>query len=236
MVGSRIGHARRDHVRVADGLDLLEAVALGERVELAEQSIEQPDDLGRRQSVRAWREVDDVGEQHRGRLELIGDRLGRVLQPLGDRAREDVQQQVLGSRLRDPQPGKRVLSLLREEREEREDDRPAHGDVQRQHQAREPLGQRRSAADEDRREAGAEEEGEPHDEPADARADAAEHQCPERRHDAPQADAARRQPAADRRIIDRVGAMAMASSWMFSSMPKSRVRANTAIDATETMA
>ena len=103
VVGPRVGDARRDHVGVADGLDLLEAVALGERVELAEQSIEQPDDLGRRQPVRSRREVDDVREQHRRRRELVGDRLRRVLQPLGDRAREDVQQQVLGPLLRDPQ-------------------------------------------------------------------------------------------------------------------------------------
>ena len=75
VVGPRVRDARRDHVRVADRLDLLEAVALGERVELAEQSIEQPDDLGRRQAVRSRREVDDVGEQHRRRRELVGDRL-----------------------------------------------------------------------------------------------------------------------------------------------------------------
>ena len=52
VVGPRVGHARGDHVRVADRLDLLEAVPLGERVELAEQSVEQPDDLGRRQVLR----------------------------------------------------------------------------------------------------------------------------------------------------------------------------------------
>ena len=46
VVRPRVGDARRDHVGVADRLDLLEAVALGERVELAEQAIEQPDDLG----------------------------------------------------------------------------------------------------------------------------------------------------------------------------------------------
>ena len=34
-------------------------------------------------------------------------------------------------------------------------------------------------------------------------------------------------------IIDSVGAMAMARSWMFSSRSKSRVRAKTAIDAIE---
>ena len=35
------------------------------------------------------------------------------------------------------------------------------------------------------------------------------------------------------KAIDSVGAMAMASSWTFNSWPKSRVRAKTAIDATE---
>ena len=42
MVGPRRGNARGDHVRVADRLDLLEAVALGEGVEVAEQPVEQP--------------------------------------------------------------------------------------------------------------------------------------------------------------------------------------------------
>ena len=35
------------------------------------------------------------------------------------------------------------------------------------------------------------------------------------------------------KIIESVGAMAMARSWMFSSWPKSRVRAKRTIDATE---
>ena len=74
VVRARVGHARRDHVRVADRLDLLEAVALGEIVEVAEQPVEQADDLGRRQAVGSRREVDDVGEQHRRRRELVGDR------------------------------------------------------------------------------------------------------------------------------------------------------------------
>ena len=44
-----IGQARDDHVRVADGLDLLEAVALREVVERAEDLVEDVDDaLGRR--------------------------------------------------------------------------------------------------------------------------------------------------------------------------------------------
>ena len=65
VVGPRVRDARGDHVGVADRLDLLEAVALGERVEVAEQSVEQADDLGRRQVLRPRREVDDVGEQDR---------------------------------------------------------------------------------------------------------------------------------------------------------------------------
>ena len=52
MVRPRHRDAGGDHVGVADGLDLLQAEALGERVEVAEQPIEQADDFGRRQLLR----------------------------------------------------------------------------------------------------------------------------------------------------------------------------------------
>ena len=47
VVGPRRRDARGDHVAVADRLDLLEPVPLGEGVEVAEQAVEHADDLGR---------------------------------------------------------------------------------------------------------------------------------------------------------------------------------------------
>ena len=140
MVRARRRDARRDHVAVADRLDLLEVVPLGQRVEVAEQVVEDADDLGGRQAFRQRREVDDVGEQDRRRAELVGDRLRLRLEPVGDRAGEDVEQQVLGSLLLVSQRGQRVRALLGERRQQREDDRAADGDVEREHRAREPLG------------------------------------------------------------------------------------------------
>ena len=49
VVGARRRNARGDHVAVADRLDLLEPVPLGEHVEVAEQVVEDADDLGRRE-------------------------------------------------------------------------------------------------------------------------------------------------------------------------------------------
>ena len=57
------------------------------------------DHLGRWQPLRPGGEVDHVGEQDRGRAELVGDRLRLCLEPVGDRPRQDVQQQVLRLRL-----------------------------------------------------------------------------------------------------------------------------------------
>ena len=107
-------HARRDHVGIADRLDLLDPVALGQEVEVREQVVEEADHLGRLQAVRQRREVDDVGEQDRGRGELVRDRGAVGLEPLGDRARQDVQQQVLGPVLLDPQRRERLLALADE--------------------------------------------------------------------------------------------------------------------------
>jgi hypothetical protein len=65
--------------------------------------IEVADHLGGRETLRPRSEVDDVREQDRGRPELIRDRLGLGLQPVGDRARQDVEQEVLGLRLLPPE-------------------------------------------------------------------------------------------------------------------------------------
>ncbi len=76
VVRPGVGNARGDHVGVADGLDLLEPVRSREVVEVAEEAIEQPDDLRGRKALGAWGEVDDVGEEDGCGRELVGDRLG----------------------------------------------------------------------------------------------------------------------------------------------------------------
>src|SRR4051812_24937848 len=123
MVRPRRGNARRDHVAVADRLDLLETVLLGQRVEMAEQAVKYADDFGGRQSLRTWREVDDVSKQHRRGGEVIGNSVRARLQSLGDRGRQDVEQQALGPFLLPAESRKRVLPTLREQRQECEDHR-----------------------------------------------------------------------------------------------------------------
>jgi hypothetical protein len=46
MVGAGAWDSGRDHVRVADRLDLLDPVTVGELVEVREETVEQADDLG----------------------------------------------------------------------------------------------------------------------------------------------------------------------------------------------
>ena len=140
MVGARRRDSRGGHVAIADGLDLLEPVAFREVVEATEQVIEVADHFGGRETLRPGCEVDHVGEQDRGRPELVRDRLGLGLQPVGDRAREDVEQEVLGLRLLQPERCEGSAALACEHREQREHDGAADRDVQRQHRAREPDG------------------------------------------------------------------------------------------------
>ena len=100
VVGARLRDARDHHVGVADGLDLLEAVSLGERVEPAEDLVEHGHDPRRRLAGRERREVDDVGEQDRDLLAVVGDDAFAALEAIGDRARQDVEEQGVGLRLR----------------------------------------------------------------------------------------------------------------------------------------
>ena len=132
-------------------------------------------------------------------LELIGDRLGLGLQLVGDRARQDVEQQVLRLRLLDPKCREGVPALLGEQGEQREDDRAADRDVEREHRAREPLGDgRRHAAPQLAGDPRAEEHDEIRDVPASRGADVAEHERPERGEDPPQADPAGREETPQR--------------------------------------
>jgi hypothetical protein len=90
-----LGHAGHDHVRVADGLDLLEAVAVGQGVEAREQLVEHRDQGLGRGPGRQRSEPDDVGEQDGHRLEAIDDHAFALLEPGGDRRRQHVEQQAL---------------------------------------------------------------------------------------------------------------------------------------------
>ena len=199
MIRAGRGHARGDHVAVADGLDLLDAVALGENVEVAEQVVEHADDFGRRKAPRERSEVHDVREQDRRRAELVRDRLRLGLEPVGDGPGQDVEQQALRSRLLLSQRRECVPALGGEEGQEREHDRAAHRDVEGQHRAREPFGDgRRHAAEQRPGDPRPEEHDEPRDEPASGGSDVAEHERPERGEDSPQTDSAGVQEAPER--------------------------------------
>jgi hypothetical protein len=64
-------------------------------IEGAEDLVEDADNALWRRLQREGREVDDVGEED-GHLGMrLGDDARRVLEPLGDRPRQDVQQQAL---------------------------------------------------------------------------------------------------------------------------------------------
>src|SRR5829696_1373078 len=95
VVGPRPGNPRRDHVAVADRLDLLDLVAVDDFVKSREQTIEHPDDLARVESARKRSEVDDVREEDAGVVEVVRDRVGLGLQALGDLLGKDVEQERL---------------------------------------------------------------------------------------------------------------------------------------------
>ena len=60
-----------------------------------EQAVEQGHDLGRRHLRRQRGEADQVGERHRDLGEAVGDALLAAAQPVGDRRRQHVEQQLL---------------------------------------------------------------------------------------------------------------------------------------------
>ena len=91
------------------------------------------------------------------------------LEPLGDRPRQDVQQEGLGTVLLDLQRRERLLALANELREEQEHDRAADRHVERDHRAREPARQGRLAAGDLAHDPGDEEHRHEGDEPAHAR-------------------------------------------------------------------
>ena len=105
--------AARRHVAVADGLDLVDPVALAQLVERAHQPIEKVDDLLGGKVVRRRGEAREVGEHDAEHLDPVGDALfASRLQPRRDRLRHDRRDQSLGARMlvlqrdsrRDPGP------------------------------------------------------------------------------------------------------------------------------------
>ena len=63
------------------------------------QTIEHPDDLARVESARKRSEVDDVGEEDAGVVEVVRDRVRLGLKALGDLLGKDVQQERLDAPL-----------------------------------------------------------------------------------------------------------------------------------------
>jgi len=97
MVGAGLGQAGNDHVRVADRLDLLDAVALGQVIEGGEDLVQDGDHPVRLGSFDERGEVDDVGEQDGDLAVGPGDPAFLPLEAIGDRLGEDVQEQPLGA-------------------------------------------------------------------------------------------------------------------------------------------
>src|SRR4029078_13011094 len=81
------------------GLDLLEAVAVRERIELREEPVEQVAGGAWLELGRAPGETDEVGGEERRRVEPVRDRRLARGQAFGDPGRQDVEQQSLRGRL-----------------------------------------------------------------------------------------------------------------------------------------
>jgi hypothetical protein len=113
------GDACRDHLAVADRLDLLDVVTVDELVEAREEPIEELDHLARIESTRQG-EVDNVREQDTRVVEVVGDRVGIRLETLRDLGREHVEQKRLDARLRGvPSSRKRLEQQHPDERRRR---------------------------------------------------------------------------------------------------------------------
>ncbi len=97
MIVLRQADSGHRHIAVADGLDLLHAVARGQAVELGDDLVEQRDRARRAELLRELGEADKIAEQDGGLGDAVGDPLVRpFLQPLGDGRRQDVGEQRVG--------------------------------------------------------------------------------------------------------------------------------------------
>ena len=134
-----------DHVSVSDGLDLLQPVIRNELVERREDLVEEADHIFGRQPLDRGREAAEISEEHRDVLVPLGDDATRRLQALGDRRREDVQEETLGAlALRHEKPMGAFASaneVLKQE-ERRQGDAC---DVQREERDRDTGGDARNA-------------------------------------------------------------------------------------------
>ena len=173
---------------------------LHQHVETGEELIEDADHLGRREALREHGVVHDVGEEDRGLGEVVGDHLGGGLQSLGDRARQDVQEEGFRLLLLGPECRQRRVALVGERSEDREGDGGRTDDVQRQHRARE---RNRDICVREEHLAGDAGEHEDHDEgtePDDSLTDFEEDESAERSHDAPHPNPSRRKEPAGQHL------------------------------------
>ena len=129
----------RDHVGVADGLDLLEPVLLGEQVEMREHLVQQRHHELGRHLLREPREVDDVGEHDRHVREAVGNGRVLLLQAPRDRPGQNVEQEPLRLLLLRLQqlvllvdPRLQLVALVDEVADEEIDDRGHRGEVERE--------------------------------------------------------------------------------------------------------
>mmetsp|Transcript_8110 Transcript_8110/g.22928 ORF Transcript_8110/g.22928 Transcript_8110/m.22928 type:complete len:673 (+) Transcript_8110:947-2965(+) len=97
VVGLRLGQPRRAHVRVSYGLDLEEAVDLGQLVELGVQAVQHVHDFLGRHLLGHAGKPHDVAEEDGHRVVRLGLHLLPLAQRLGHLGRQDVvQQRLLG--------------------------------------------------------------------------------------------------------------------------------------------
>ncbi len=103
MIRPWLDQATRDHVRVAYGLDLLEAKLGGESIEFRKQQVEEVDEPGRRELRRQVGEADKIRKQNGRIRHVIGNHRLALVEPRYDQPGQDVQEQRLRLLLLDAQ-------------------------------------------------------------------------------------------------------------------------------------
>jgi hypothetical protein len=93
--------AAGDHVGIADGLDLFQAMLFRQFVEGGEDPVQHGEYLGRRHVGGHLGEVHDVGEHDGDIGKTVGDGLVRALQAVRDGCGKNVEQQLFGALLLD---------------------------------------------------------------------------------------------------------------------------------------
>ena len=95
MIDARRRHPGDDHVGVADRLDLLDAVAIADRVELGEDLAQQLDERLRVGGGGPLGEADEIGEENGDGVKALGDPLFAGLEAHRDRPRQGVEEEPL---------------------------------------------------------------------------------------------------------------------------------------------